>query len=637
MQTTVRAEAIPEYRQSLITNILLRIFIISIGIVLILSSRAYLTTFNRETRESLAQLERFVVERVRTDSELFQLASDNIDVFKQEFLKLHQASIQVDETEFWNYYFTDDKGATRMKREYFDGIITEDGSLVYGLSSFIGNNQSVENPDFQRRLVLAARILSKLGPAWVNRFANVHVAYPENAITLFYPAEPWGLIARADLPMNELGVIRAVNEQENPERKAIWSGLYFDETAEEWMLTYMDPLYVDDRHLITPAHDIYLSDLMERLIERSDDGTYNFIIRKDGYLVAHPSQPTDDQRWVGQLSLEDIDIPSVTEAYRLIAPELDKGFDTVRIIENESNNTYLAVGQLDGPDWLFVRVFPMGTIQKAAHNAARKVFLEASLTLCIILLIVYSVMKNQAQRPLRQLTQAAEAIGRGDFDTVADQAMDLPVAIPNEIGMLSTRFVEMATSIRDSQATLERIVEERTAELEKANTDLREMSLLDGLTGIHNRRAFDSDLEQVFADANQGLGTFSIVMMDIDFFKNYNDTYGHAAGDEVLKRIAHALKEHIRQEDRVFRFGGEEFVAILNHGTAAEAQRFASRIMTGIEKLAIMQSDNPTGHVTISGGIEEFNRRYSHPEELIKAADDKLYHAKKTGRNRIVS
>jgi diguanylate cyclase (GGDEF)-like protein len=578
-----------------------------------------------------------VVERVRTDSELFKLASDNIDVFKQEFLKLHHTDIQVDETEFWNYYFTDDKGATRMKREYFDGILTKDGSLVSGLSSFIGNNQSVEDPDFQRRLVLAARVLSKLGPAWVNRFANVHVAYPENAISLYYPAEPWGLIARADLPMNELGVIRTVNEQENPERQAIWSGLYYDETAEEWMLTYMDPLYVDDRHLITPAHDIYLSDLMERLIEQSGDGTYNFIIRKDGYLVAHPSQPTDAQKWVGQLKLEDIDIPSVTEAYRLIEQELADGFDTVKIIENKSNSTYLAVGQLDGPDWLFVRVFPMGTIQQAAHLSARKIFLEGSLTLCIILLIVYSVMKNQAQRPLRQLTQAAEAIGHGDFDTVANQALDLPTNVPNEIGILSVRFVEMATSIRDSQATLEHLVEERTAELEKANTALREMSLLDGLTGIHNRRAFDSKLEQVFADASQGLGTFSIVMMDIDYFKNYNDTYGHAAGDEVLKRIASTLKENIHENDSVFRFGGEEFVAILSHGTAADAQQFAASIMASIEKLAIIQAANPTGYVTISGGIEEFNPGYTHPEQLIKTADDKLYRGKNSGRNRIIS
>jgi diguanylate cyclase (GGDEF)-like protein len=500
----------------------------------------------------------------------------------------------------------------------------------------MGNNQKVKEPDFQRRLILASKVLSRLGPAWVNRFANVHVAYPENAITLFYPAEPWGLNARADLPMNELGVIRAVNKKENPERKAIWSGLYYDETAQKWTVTYMKPLDEGDRHLITPAHDIYLTDLVDRLVGNDEDGTYNYIIRKDGYLVAHPSGPTDEQKWVGQLSLDKINIPSVKEAYKLIQEEMGGDFSKVKIIKNKAHDSYLAVGQFEGPEWLLVRVFPMHNIKEAAHAAAREIFVEGIIILSIILLVVFYVMKYQAENPLKQLTSAAESIGRGEYREVAEQTIKLPVKLKNEIGLLSIRFVEMATNIRDTRENLERIVEERTKALEQSNAALVEMSLLDGLTGIHNRRSFDRSIGRTFSDAKDCVGKFSIMMADIDFFKNYNDTYGHAEGDKVLKIIAKTFKDNIREEDRVFRYGGEEFVVIFSHADVMIAKDVAERIMKAIQDLHIIHQQSPYGFVTISGGIEEFQKEYISPEIMTRVADEKLYRAKKEGRNRIV-
>lgn len=621
---------------SLIKSILLRICIVSIALVLCISVISYYNTYNDEKERRIEELKGFVKERVRTDSEVFELAMDNLDIFADEFMKLYRSDLSVTEEEFWSIYFKDEYGATRMNPKYYNGFYTDKGEYIYGMSSFIGNNQSIEDPDFQRRLVLASRVLARLGPAFVNRFANIHVAYPENAITLFYPEEPWGLKARPDLPMNELGVIKSVNKEENPKRKAIWSGLYYDETAETWTITYMDPLDEGERHLITPAHDIYLSDLMERLIEKTDDGTYNFIIREDGYLVAHPSDPTNEQKWVGQLSLDKITIPSVIEAYEIIQEEFEGDYSEVKVVQDKRNESYLGVGQLEGPEWLFVRVLPMKLIRETAHDAARKIFLEGILILFIILFVVYNVMRYQAEKPLKQLTYAAEAIGRGQYNEVAKQTIKLPTKLKNEIGLLSIRFVEMATNIRDTQENLERIVEERTRELEKANANLMEMSLLDGLTGIHNRRSFDRSFGQVFLDAKGELGTFSILMMDIDFFKSYNDTYGHAEGDKVLKQIATAIKENIRQEDRVFRYGGEEFVAILSQAEHVYAKDVAERIRRAIEDLDISHGQSPFGCVTISGGLEEFREGYNNPEDMLKAADQKLYEAKRKGRNKIV-
>ncbi len=620
---------------TLIKSILIRIILMSVCIVTLITFISYFNVYHKQTAKNLEDLQRYVSERVRTDSEIFKLAEDNLKVFEKEFLKLYHSDVKVSDAEFWSYYFTDDKKATRMQRKYFDGIFDNEQNYIYGISSFIGNNQSVADPDFQRRLILTYKVLAKLGPAWVNRFANVHVAYPENAITLFYPEEPWGLKARADLPMNELGVIKAVNTKNNPERKSIWSGLYYDETVEKWMITYMDPVDDGGRHLITPGHDLYLSDLVDRLVEDNNDGTYNFIIRKDGYLVAHPSDPTDDQKWVGQLSLDEIKIPSVIEAYKLIQEEINGDAQEVRIIRNKAHDSYLAVGQIEGPNWYFIRVFPMKNIRSAAHNVALEVFISGMLILFTILLIVYIVMGRQAEKPLKRLSLAAEAIGKGQYKEVAESEILLPVELNNEIGLLSRRFVEMAANIQDSKENLERIVEERTRALEQANSDLMEMSLLDGLSGIHNRRSFDRSISRVFADARQSMGTFCLMMADIDFFKKYNDCYGHAEGDKVIRAIAETLKASIREEDRVFRYGGEEFAVIFSHADSSTANAIARRIMKAIQDLNIAHCESPYGFITISGGIVEFSSTYSNLEEIIKAADQKLYAAKDEGRNLI--
>lgn len=635
MQLTIRGSG--KRPLSLIRSILLQILAGSLTAVLLVSAYTYHSTYSRVRSDSLEELRTYVGNRVRDDSEIFRLAEDNLAVFSEEFLKLYNSSVETTEQEFWTLYFTDAAGATRMKRDYFDGVYSDDGSYTYGLSSFIGNNQSVTDPDLQRRLILSARLLAQLGPAWVNRFANVHVAYPENAITLFYPTEPWGLIARPDLPMNELGVIRSVNQTENPERKDIWSGLYYDETAQEWTLTYMAPLDVGDKHLITPAHDIHLSDLVNRLIDADDSGAYNFVIRTDGYLVAHPSGPTDDQRWVGQLSLEKIDLPMVSAAYGLISQAANGDFSSVRVLADTENKNYLAVGQFDGPNWLLVRVFPMRIVAAAANAAAIRAAAAGVTVLAILLLVVYVVIRRQAERPLQQLMRAALALGQGEYAAVAERRIPLPTELGNEVGLLAARFTEMAARIRDSQENLEKIVEERTKALEHANASLMEMSLLDGLTGIHNRRSFDRSIARVFEDARAGLGTFCVMMIDIDFFKLYNDSYGHAEGDLVLTRIAMALAEHIRAEDRVFRYGGEEFVVIFNHADTEIAGNLAEHLMRVIAELRIPHHNSPYGFITISAGIEEFSARAETPEQVVRGADEKLYRAKNQGRNQVIA
>ncbi len=618
---------------SLINEILFKVFYISIGIVSILAFISYISVYESEKNKRLEELSSYVSERVRVDSEIFKLAEDNSKVFEKEFMKLYNSGIKVSKDEFWSYYFVDSQGATRMKKEYFDGIYTKDGNYIYGMSSFIGNNQKVDDADFQRRLVLSIKVLSKLGPAWTNRFPNVSVAFPENASVLFYPGEPWGLNAKADLRMNELGVIKSVNKKDNPERKSVWSGLYYDETAQKWTISYMHPVDFEGRHLITPGNDVYLSDLVERLTERSANGTYNFIMRKDGYLIAHPNNPDDGKKLIGELSIDKINIPLVKEAYGLIQKNVGQDYNKVKIIEGKAYDSYFAVGDMKEPNWYLIRVLPMENIRKIAHLAAIKVFIEGMAILFTILFIVYYVMKYQGERHLMKLRQAAEAVGRGEYDKVAEGEIELPIELKNEIGLLSRSFYDMSINIKNFKENLEGIVEERTKALEKANNDLMKLSLLDGLTGIHNRRAFDKSINDVFLEAKMKLGTFSVMMIDIDFFKSYNDRYGHTDGDEIIKKVANTFKDNIRKEDRVFRYGGEEFIVIFNNLEIDMAKKVGDEIIKAVHNLNIPHEESPYEVITVSAGITEYNNTFNGPEEIIKVADKKLYMAKEKGRN----
>ncbi|PKE29484.1 diguanylate cyclase [Rahnella sp. AA] len=156
----------------------------------------------------------------------------------------------------------------------------------------------------------------------------------------------------------------------------------------------------------------------------------------------------------------------------------------------------------------------------------------------------------------------------------------------------------------------------------------------DPLTGVANRRQFDSQLEQHIAQTERQGGTLSVIMIDVDFFKKYNDHYGHQAGDTCLVSIAECFKNAVRQPaDLVARYGGEEFVILLHNTGAQEAEAVASRIRQNIEKAAIPHALSQVSDiVTVSQGIMQWAPGMT-SLELLRRADLALYEAKHAGRN----
>lgn len=177
-----------------------------------------------------------------------------------------------------------------------------------------------------------------------------------------------------------------------------------------------------------------------------------------------------------------------------------------------------------------------------------------------------------------------------------------------------------------------------TRKLQAANQKLLRLSVVDAVTGAANRRSFDQTLDRVWRSASRHQWEVALIMIDIDFFKSYNDSLGHPAGDQCLRRVAKDLTDALkRPDDFLARYGGEEFAVILPQTDLAGASVVAERLRGSIEKLDIGHPASPiASHLTISQGVASIlPTRETARFTLISMADEALYGAKKSGRNRV--
>ena len=166
---------------------------------------------------------------------------------------------------------------------------------------------------------------------------------------------------------------------------------------------------------------------------------------------------------------------------------------------------------------------------------------------------------------------------------------------------------------------------------------LHEQSIRDTLTGLFNRRFFEEFLIRELARAGRKTHQISVVVLDIDNFKSINDTFGHSAGDMVLRTLGPVLQAHVRESDVACRIGGEEFLLLLAESTLPIAVQRAERIRTALREMSLIYEDKALGPITASFGAAAYPDHGHTVEALFRAADEALYHAKRAGRDRVVS
>lgn len=203
-------------------------------------------------------------------------------------------------------------------------------------------------------------------------------------------------------------------------------------------------------------------------------------------------------------------------------------------------------------------------------------------------------------------------------------------------GLLVWRLARSLNTTRQLASLLDHQVAVRTADLEQANRKLAEMAITDSLTGIANRRHFDERLSAHWSRARRLGQPLGLLLLDVDHFKQYNDHFGHPAGDDCLRRVAKVLQRHARGSDAIAaRYGGEEF-AFVSIASAEHARQLAEAIRRAIEAQSIEHPSSPFGRVTISIGVATMLAADpASAGELLARADQALYRAKNGGRNRV--
>ncbi len=206
------------------------------------------------------------------------------------------------------------------------------------------------------------------------------------------------------------------------------------------------------------------------------------------------------------------------------------------------------------------------------------------------------------------------------------------------LGLVAVGSYRINAFSQEDQELLENIAQQAALALDNAfhHAEVEEQARRDSLTGAYNHGYFIRRLHELCATAQHNHTPLSLIMLDVDYFKNYNDTYGHMVGDEVLRTLVQIIRRHIKHTDVVGRWGGEEFAIALPNATLPQALIVAERIRTTMANFKLLDRDGqPIPAPTVSQGVAEFPAERDEPYALIDLADQRLYHAKEHGRNQI--
>jgi diguanylate cyclase (GGDEF)-like protein len=406
--------------------------------------------------------------------------------------------------------------------------------------------------------------------------------------------EDWQVTARAGKPI--LG-------------EPLW-----DDAGKQWTLAIAVP--------VVAGHEQFLGVLAARLnfrrvgkmlqsYARGDAGDL-FLITEEGTVLASSRfSPSElfEVRIPSRIAAKLFSHETVPEQYRN-----DRGVTVVGALKGIHHVGWGVVAELD-QDKAYAQIFRL-----------RNLTIALIAGLLLVVGFAAYVLGLTIVRPLNRLIAAASQVASGNLD------VDVPVLARGELGYMTEVFNDMVTRLRQGReelAAMNRTLRER-------NRELHELSITDSLTGLYNRKHLMEVLTKEVARAERYQRPLALLMIDVDHFKVYNDTCGHLAGDEVLRKVAAIFRGSIRESDCVGRYGGEEFLIILPETVADDAGRIAERIRS-----RLAEEDFPAGSqtvkITVSGGVASFPGNGRSPESLLRSADAALYQAKNRGRNRVVS
>ena len=436
-------------------------------------------------------------------------------------------------------------------------------------------------------------------------------------------------------------------EKYNPTKKPLWSSIYFDPAGQGWTTSYIAPIYDEkSKFRAVVGLDIPIKKLTKNILPDNIpfDGEV-FLTNNKGMVLGisdNLSQFFDliqlKKNKKGELLpseiLKPIEHNLLNHPNETIALQFQNYFKN-NVTEGEfvykGKSFFVEAREIEGIQWKVFFLFDKSAILedslKTQENLIKillYIFMAIGVFLLLFLLYIYRQSKSFAQQLSKPIIELARHTQNIDEYTSPSETNI------KEIGILLKNFDKMVLSIKLNRENLEKEVKERTKELKL-------LSSIDPLTKLYNRRSLTEMSDHIFKSGKRNGYCISTIMLDIDFFKKVNDTYGHSFGDIVLVKLAGLLIELTRESDVVCRWGGEEFIIVLENTDIDGAFVIAEKIRVKVENMIIKLDDAKEFHFTISLGVAEVDtQNNSNIEASILKADKLLYEAKNSGRNKVV-
>ena len=535
--------------------------------------------------------------------------------------------------DFETLFYRHPDGSYTQRPGLFEGGPLPDGRRFPGMSATYAPDVPPDD-DVKARFALSFLLSYQYGSATKGRLFNFYGVVPEKGFPIYQAADIAKVFGYDGPDALRLETYEFYSRGFTETRsEAIFTRIYWDPSNAAWMTTIATPDAADaaGRHRIMACVDLLLDGLMKRTAKPVLPGARSTIFAgdTDGTLIFDGNYSAAITRSEGHASITSLRLAGyrpLLDASRRLAG------GAVALVE--SDNEIVAVGRIPETPWILAVHYPKSLLRSAILTNLGIVVAVGVLTLLVEIFILRSVLQKQVVEPLKRLMRATERIGHRGVDFDGDE---LPTRSNDEIAALARDFANMAARVRDTRDALEERVSARTSELEQLNRKLLEVSMTDEMTGVGNRRRFDQALASGLARLERAGGLLMLAMIDVDWFKHYNDRYGHPAGDACLHRVAGILAKNIRREhDVVTRYGGEEFAILAQISEGDDALAIGQALCAAMEEAAIEHALSPFRHVTLSIGMAvAAPGDLKDPEGLLLQADRALYRAKQEGRNRV--
>jgi diguanylate cyclase (GGDEF)-like protein len=420
-----------------------------------------------------------------------------------------------------------------------------------------------------------------------------------------------------------------------------------DERLEDWMLALLPASSVSTATIVSPVRmSTYLGRPTMVILQPVAPGLEGrgrvigyFVLRLDlrelETLLAEDATPETPAAWLldphgGVIARAGKISDSPGDPFPV---EVAESTRRANVMERTINgvSTVIALRPTDPPPAGYLAATVESSVAYGALRRSQERILASGLAAILIIIVISYAASRGILRPISLLSQGAKRVAGGDLDVY------LPVRGRDEIADLTLAFNDMANKIREGRERLEAAHDElaRTNEgLKAANRALETLAITDGLTSLYNHRHFQDSLEKELRKCEQQGRPLSLVLIDIDHFKAFNDRWGHQEGDAALRRVAAQVMKGIRPSDMAFRYGGEELVVLMPACAKAQAADVAEKL-----RIAVRDGAQRPGRfgdrLTVSIGVAAFPEDGATPRALVDTADAALYTAKAEGRDRV--